>query len=660
MRVVLDLQVCQVTNHLRGVGRYSLSLAKAIVQHSTQHEIWILLSDLFPDTVELIRNEFASLLHSERIVVIALPATTTESAGNAWRARAAELIREHAISELRPDVVHIGGLLERGSIVTAKVLDQTPIIAATHYDLHRYLRVKSDACGTAADDFFQSRIETLKQVDLLLATSRLAAEQASNEWHIDSNRIADISVQTGDTNSSLESKRGEHAVRAFEQAVSQRQVTSDAVPQQASSLYESLLSALARIEAPAGESDRVAAASSIAHNLRRNGQRQLLVDVSQLSDFDAKAGIQRVTRAVVMRLLGFPVTGWVVRLVRVDDREKAYRYADGFSRSLGFPVAEVENEDDWVDAGAGDLFLGLDLCTDMVPAAQSWFQGMRRKGVAIYFVVYDLLPVQRPEWFSDGLASWFPHWLQTIGEVSDGLIGISRAVVDDLYRWYGQRPPQRRSELKLGYFHLGADIHSTNPSVGLETDAEKVLAQLRSRPSFLMVGTVEPRKGHEQVLAAFDQLWKKGVCANLVVVGKPGWLQERLISDMKDHPQCGVQLFWLQGVSDEYLEKVYEASSCLLAASEGEGFGLPLIEAAQKRVPIIARNLPVFREIAGEHACYFEGGDPMTLAKTIEGWLKLSEQGRAPLSSNLNWLTWAQSVEQLKAVMFDSDWVGFI
>ncbi|MDZ7598485.1 MAG: glycosyltransferase [Desulfobacterales bacterium] len=64
-------------------------------------------------------------------------------------------------------------------------------------------------------------------------------------------------------------------------------------------------------------------------------------------------------------------------------------------------------------------------------------------------------------------------------------------------------------------------------------------------------------------------------------------------------------MFWLQGISDEYLEQVY-ACACLVAASLNEGFGLPLIEAARHRVPIIARDIPVFREVAADCAFIFD------------------------------------------------------
>ena len=126
---------------------------------------------------------------------------------------------------------------------------------------------------------------------------------------------------------------------------------------------------------------------------------------------------------------------------------------------------------------------------------------------------------------------------------------------------------------------------------------------------------------------------------------------ETLVEQLRNHPELGYRLFWLEGISDEYLEKVYAASTCLIAASEGEGFGLPLIEAAQHKLPIIARDIPVFREVAGEHAYYFNGLDPQTLADSIKQWLTLHAEDKAPQSDGMPWLTWNQSARQLLAVI---------
>ena len=145
-----------------------------------------------------------------------------------------------------------------------------------------------------------------------------------------------------------------------------------------------------------------------------------------------------------------------------------------------------------------------------------------------------------------------------------------------------------------------------------------------------MVGTVEPRKGHAQALAAFEKLWGQGLEANLVIVGKQGWKMEVIgRSPASSLRNVGKRLFWLEGISDEYLEKIYDACTCLIAASEGEGFGLPLIEAAQHKLPIIARDIPVFREVAGEHAYYFSGLDPQSLAESVKNWLTLNAEGDA-------------------------------
>lgn len=108
------------------------------------------------------------------------------------------------------------------------------------------------------------------------------------------------------------------------------------------------------------------------------------------------------------------------------------------------------------------------------------------------------------------------------------------------------------------------------------------------------------------MVTAFESLWSAGEDVSLVLVGKLGWAEDALAERIRDNPRCGERLFWLEGTSDSELEAVYRSSDCLIAASEGEGFGLPLIEAAQHGKPIIARDIPVFGEVAGDHAYYFD------------------------------------------------------
>jgi glycosyltransferase involved in cell wall biosynthesis len=297
------------------------------------------------------------------------------------------------------------------------------------------------------------------------------------------------------------------------------------------------------------------------------------------------------------------------------------------------------------------MYLALDLNLAMTAAVQDFHVHLQCRGIKLYFIVYDILLVQHPEWWPEGTSVIFEAWLRSISEVATGLICISEAVAEEVRAWLKTNPPQRLSGPMVSSFHLGADVENSLPSKGIPEGAQAALDALNIKPSFLMVGTIEPRKGYAQALAAFELLWAQDIDVNLVIVGKLGWLVDKLVDRLRQHSELNQRLFWLEGISDEYLEKVYAASTCLLVASEGEGFGLPLIEAAQHHKPIIARDIPVLREVAGEHAFYFKGRAPNDLADTIASWLALKQKDEHPKSEGMHYLTWQESALQLKKQM---------
>jgi len=168
-----------------------------------------------------------------------------------------------------------------------------------------------------------------------------------------------------------------------------------------------------------------------------------------------------------------------------------------------------------------------------------------------------------------------------------------------------------------------------------------------------MIGTIEPRKGHNQVLSAMERLWAEGEHVSLLICGKQGWMAESTAQRLHSHVELGRRLFWLNQASDEALLELYLIASGMLMASEGEGFGLPLVEAARHGVPIITRDLPVFREISGDHAFYFSGTDPADLADALRTWLNLYRRGEHPKSDRLPRLTWEESTKQLLQVVLE-------
>jgi glycosyltransferase involved in cell wall biosynthesis len=91
----------------------------------------------------------------------------------------------------------------------------------------------------------------------------------------------------------------------------------------------------------------------------------------------------------------------------------------------------------------------------------------------------------------------------------------------------------------------------------------------------------------------------------------------------------------------------------LIAASRGEGFGLPLIEAADHDLPLIARDIPVFREVAGLHAFYFDGDKPEDIAKAVRDWLQLEKGVGAPRSGAIPRHNWQEATDRLLHVIFE-------
>lgn len=416
-----------------------------------------------------------------------------------------------------------------------------------------------------------------------------------------------------------------------------------------------LANEIATIEGRPEQSDIDNVVAAVAANRRRvAGTRQLLVDVSELVRRDAKSGIQRVVRRVLDVLLRQPPQGFRVEPVYADSGQR-YRYARSFTMEF-LGLSNSTFSDEVIDTDSGDVFLGLDLVPDVIPDGLAELEAMRHRGVKIFFVVYDQLPLLRWDCFPPRAYDLFNCWMMAVATVCDGLICISRSVEVEVRQHLDLLQLPRARPIKLGHFHLGADLSSSDARTGVTPEQKFCIERLRLESTFLVVGTIEPRKGHEQTLDAFELLWARGCLANLVLVGKPGWMTERLVQRIRDHVQTGKHLLWFEQASDELLMSLYSASSALLASSEGEGFGLPLIEAAQRELPILCRDLPVFREVAGKHASYFSGHDASDLADAVERWLTLDAAGAAPSSKPISWLNWEQATHQLLEVALHERW----
>jgi glycosyltransferase involved in cell wall biosynthesis len=414
-----------------------------------------------------------------------------------------------------------------------------------------------------------------------------------------------------------------------------------------------LVASVAKIAPEMVPTEKNVIASAIAVNFPSpQPARQLFLDVSSMVHHDLHTGIQRVVKSLLRALIESPPPGYRVEPVYGDSQHLGYRYAR--RHTLKFLDCPDDMLDDTpISYAPGDQFIGLDLMHDPVYFQAPYFRQLHNAGVRVQFVVYDLLPVLMKHRFPQGSAELHARWLRTIAEF-DGALCISEAVGNELRDWISDNAPHRADALRIASFPLGADL-SAVASKGLPPDAGDIMRKIAMRTSFLMVGTVEPRKGHALALDAFEALWASGLNINLVIVGKQGWMVEEFCQRMRKHPALGDRLIWLEKASDEYLELVYSASTCLITASEGEGFGLPLIEGAQRGLFLITRDLPVFREVCGDCALYFSGGAP-ALADAVRQWLIQAQEGTLVRSEGLQYLNWQQSARRfVDAALWDSE-----
>ena len=203
-----------------------------------------------------------------------------------------------------------------------------------------------------------------------------------------------------------------------------------------------------------------------------------------------------------------------------------------------------------------------------------------------------------------------------------------------------------RQKLDIRYFHLGADI----PIVPIEKNIRPEIDSIvnKDTPLFIMVGTLEPRKGHEFVLNTFEKIWSDPDCPDLLVfAGKAGWKMESFVERIRKHPERKKRFFFIENPSDAELTVLYENSTALIAASIAEGYGLPIVEAALHKIPVIASDIPVFREVGGEGCLYYSLNSFEGLIRSMEEAKSLSKQERVRLAGKVNVLTWRQSAEWL-------------
>ena len=155
------------------------------------------------------------------------------------------------------------------------------------------------------------------------------------------------------------------------------------------------------------------------------------------------------------------------------------------------------------------------------------------------------------------------------------------------------------------------------------------------------------------ILEAFDRLWASGFDARLVIFGRRGWYVEGVIAAITGRPEFGRRLFWFENGNDAELDYGYGATDAVICASYAEGFGLPIAEATRRDRPVIASDIPVFREVGGDGVAYFRVNDADALAETIRRW-SAGEISTDPAKVSRS--SWADAAERIVQIISNDDW----
>ncbi|KJZ36616.1 MULTISPECIES: glycosyltransferase family 1 protein [Pseudomonas] len=292
----------------------------------------------------------------------------------------------------------------------------------------------------------------------------------------------------------------------------------------------------------------------------------------------------------------------------------------------------------------GDQLVLLDSSwhTDFFPFAEQ----LKREGVGIVSVIYDLIPVTHPQFYDARLVQVFNEWFDWISKTADGYVAISATVRDQVREELQRRlGPAKASELWFDYFHLGSELDLSEATAAVEPRLTRLFKT--PEPVFLMVSTIEPRKNHDYLLDAFELAWAAGSKAQLCIAGRIGWKCDALLARVRNHPQLNQRLFMFNDLSDTSLEHAYSNASALVFPSWVEGFGLPLVEAMQRGLPAMGSDIPIFREIGGEFMAYFDLAEPQTLADLVA---RFESSGQFPAARDVadwHWIGWCEASAQL-------------
>lgn len=239
--------------------------------------------------------------------------------------------------------------------------------------------------------------------------------------------------------------------------------------------------------------------------------------------------------------------------------------------------------------------------TNLEPAL---FEAVHAAGGRAHVMVHDLIPLQHSAWQRSGTVALFAKRMRAVSAHADLVIynsATSEAAARRQFRQWGRVPPGVIA-------HLGVTVAEPDPSA--------MPPHLKpTRPYFVTIGTIEPRKNHALLLDVWQDLARAGPPPTLYVVGARGWNNAAVFARLDQGVPGIVEL---PDLGDGAMAALIANANAMLFPSRAEGFGLPPCEAVLLGTPVVASDLPVTREILGDLPIYADADDMYSWVKTIK------------------------------------------
>lgn len=270
-----------------------------------------------------------------------------------------------------------------------------------------------------------------------------------------------------------------------------------------------------------------------------------------------------------------------------------------------------------IQPGAGDVLFSPAYWHDNDPQL---YRGIKASGCKIAILVHDILPIAHKQFYQSPWRYRFSAAVLQALDHADRLYAVSDVTRRDLVD-FAQRRGRTMPPIEVAHNGFQNLVSSTvvrrirEGKLPPRTSDPQVRRALAGPAPLLMVGSVEPKKGHIPVIKCLEAMWAAGFERNLLIIGRPGWMEKEMVDYIISSPLYGTRLFWMSGLDDFDLAYFYLHAHALLFASIAEGFGLPMIEAAMLGKPVVVLDTPIAREVLGGHGHYFD--DAARLMDTI-------------------------------------------